>query len=132
MTREQVLDAAVRKIRLPVPPVYPTSCLIGTVDIVDVIPREEFKALEGKVPSSVLLESSSGYVFLCERPHVLSVPVSMRGQGKLWKLPRKIAKESTKGLLRVHGPEPMCFPSIHRAKMASEAAGVARKTAPRR
>lgn len=131
-TREELLDAAIRRIRLPVPAVYPTSCLIGTVDVVDVVSRDEFKAMEGKVAASILLESGSGFVFLCERPQLLSVPVSMRGKGKLWRLPRKLAKECTKGLVRAHGPEPVCFPSLERAKVAELAAAEAKHLAPRR
>lgn len=122
-TREGLLDAAVRRVTLPVPAVYPTSCLIGTVDIVDVVPREKYRAMEGSVPPSVLVESGSGFVFLCERPHVLSVPVSMRGKGKLWKLPRKVAKEASKGLVRAHGPEPFAFASADRAVAAAAGGG---------
>ena len=57
----------------------PTSCLLGCVDIVDVLPQEEYRELypEG--------ESNSPYVFICTNPQELLVKFPMQGQHKICK-----------------------------------------------
>ena len=57
----------------------PTSCLLGCVDVVDVLPQEEYRDMfpEG--------ESNSPYVFVCTNPQELLVKFPMQGQHKICK-----------------------------------------------
>ena len=57
----------------------PTSCLLGCVDVEDVLPQEEYREVypEG--------ESASPYVFVCTNPQELLVKFPMQGQHKICK-----------------------------------------------
>ena len=57
----------------------PTSCLLGCVDVKDVLPQEEYRELypEG--------ESSSPYVIVCSNPQELLVKFPMPGKHKICK-----------------------------------------------
>ena len=57
----------------------PTSCLLGCVDVVDVLPQEEYREL---YPQG---ESNSPYVFICTNPQELLVKFPMQGQHKICK-----------------------------------------------
>jgi len=68
------------------PPHYPTSCLVGCVDVVDVLPQEEYREV---FPDG---ESNSPYVFVCENPQELLIKFPMSGKHKLFQLDSKILK----------------------------------------
>jgi len=72
------------------PPHYPTSCLVGCVDVVDVLAQEEYRE---KYPDG---ESSSPYVFICENPQELLIKFPMSGKHKLFQLDSKILKAAQK------------------------------------
>ena len=55
------------------PKQYPRSALLGCVDLVRVVPQDVFKALD--VSPGVRAESSSEFVFLCENPRKLLMPL---------------------------------------------------------
>ena len=57
----------------------PTSCLLGCVDVEDVLPQEEYRDLYPKG------ESGSPYVFVCSNPQELLVKFPMQGQHKICK-----------------------------------------------
>ena len=57
----------------------PTSCLLGCVDIEDVLPQEEYREI---YPAG---ESSTPYVFVCMNPQELLVKFPMQGQHKICK-----------------------------------------------
>lgn len=59
---------------------YPVGCLLGCVEVVDVLPQEEYRV---QYPSG---ESESPYVFICENPHELFVKFPNKGQHKICKL----------------------------------------------
>uniref|UniRef100_A0A0G4H999 ASCH domain-containing protein n=1 Tax=Chromera velia CCMP2878 TaxID=1169474 RepID=A0A0G4H999_9ALVE len=67
------------------PSTYPTSCLLGCVDVPSQVSAEEYKALQAK-GSAPVESNESAFVFLCECPRKLVVPIPMSGQHKLWKL----------------------------------------------
>jgi hypothetical protein len=93
------------------PRTYPTSCLIGAVHIAGMASYDEYQSMGDRVPPSVLEESSSPFVFLCERPHRLVAAVPMRGAPKLWRLsPKGQAVELARGLVPVPSPQPVVFP----------------------
>eukprot|EP00124_Ichthyophonus_hoferi_P001078 Ihof_evm18s49 gene=Ihof_evmTU18s49 len=61
-------------------PDYPTGCLLGAVDVVDCLAREDY--LE-KFQDKAAEESNSPYVFVCERPEMLPVKFSISGDHKI-------------------------------------------------
>lgn len=71
---------------------YPTSCLLGCVDVVDCLAQEEYKE---EFPED---ESESPYVFVCENPQQLTVKFPVKGQHKIWKLDPAIHKAAKGGL----------------------------------
>lgn len=77
---------------LPFPQHYPSGCLLGCVDVVDVLPQEEYRA---KFPEG---ESDSPYVFVCENPQEMILKFPMKGEHKIYKLDSKIHQAAKKAL----------------------------------
>ncbi|KAM4035637.1 activating signal cointegrator 1-like [Anomaloglossus baeobatrachus] len=74
---------------------YPTSCLLGCVEVVDCLPNEQFK----EQYSSLSQESASPFVFICTNPQELLIKFPIKGQHKIWKLDSKIHQGAKKGLM---------------------------------
>jgi len=72
------------------PPYYPTSCLVGCVDVIDVLPQEEYREA---YPDG---ESASPYVFVCHNPQELLIKFPMSGKHKLFQLDSKILQAAQK------------------------------------
>jgi len=75
------------------PPHYPTSCLLGCVDVSDCLAQEEYRM---DFPEG---ESNSPYVLICHNPQELVIKFPMSGKHKLFKLDAKIhgaAKKTVK------------------------------------
>ncbi|KOC68597.1 Activating signal cointegrator 1 [Habropoda laboriosa] len=70
--------------KLKFPESYPTSCLLGCVSVVDVLPQEEYRK---SYPEG---ESDSPYVFICENFYTLPIKFPMQGAHKIYKLDKKI------------------------------------------
>ncbi|XP_014676538.1 PREDICTED: activating signal cointegrator 1-like [Priapulus caudatus] len=72
------------------PEYYPTSCLLGCVDIDDVLPQEQYRVQykDG--------DSTSPYVFVCRNPQELLFKFPIKGQHKIYKLESHIHKAATK------------------------------------
>ena len=63
---------------------YPTSALLGCVDLVDVIKRQDYVKI---MNNTVIQEKSdSNYQFVVKNPQKLDIPIKMPGQPKLWEL----------------------------------------------
>ena len=75
-------------LNVPFPSSYPHSALLGCVDLVDVVDQERFQRL--RKARGEREDSASVFIFVCERPRVLPLPISISGQHKLWQLPRRI------------------------------------------
>ena len=58
---------------------YPSGCILGCVEVVDVLPQEEYRL---QFPNG---ESESPYVFLCENPLELFIKFPNKGQHKICK-----------------------------------------------
>lgn len=88
---------------LKMPQSYPTSALVGLVELVDVVSNEDFNSWP--VPRELRglrLEGRShgrGSLFLVEGHQRLVVPLKMSGQHKLWRLDHKTAATAFRGLL---------------------------------
>eukprot|EP00884_Botryococcus_braunii_P018767 jgi/Botrbrau1/5574/Bobra.97_2s0005.1 len=75
----------------PFPEHYPTSVLLGCIDIVDCLKAEQVEAWKD-LPESLKMEVGSPYAFLCEKPRRLVVPQAMRGHPSIWELPKAVVK----------------------------------------
>lgn len=72
---------------------YPVGCLLGCVNVEDVLPQEQYRV---QFPDG---ESNSPYVFVCEAPQELSIKFPIKGQHKIYKLEAQVhiaAKKSLK------------------------------------
>ena len=67
---------------LDFPTDYPTSVLLGCVDVIDCLDRESY---EEQYPGG---ESECEYVFICENPQELMFKLPMRGHQKICKSKR--------------------------------------------
>eukprot|EP00731_Ephydatia_muelleri_P016475 Em0009g899a len=75
---------------LKLPSEYPTGCLLGSVDIIDCLARDDYIA---KFPNG---ECDDAYVFLVENPRQLTIKFPVKGQHKIWKLPKDIHSAAKK------------------------------------
>ncbi len=113
MYRTLLLAAGMKDEDIKFPAVYPTGCLIGSVDVPAVLPNATYRsALAGHVPPSVLAESKAPYVFLCQNPQRLLAPIEMTGSFKLYKLPKPIWKQAVHACEPAEPLEPVAFPAF--------------------
>lgn len=77
MVQQQHLDVVGSKVKFPEN--LPVSCLLGCVDVSDVLAQEEYRE---RFPNG---ESSSPFVFICENPQELMIKFPMTGQHKICK-----------------------------------------------
>jgi len=74
------------------PKSYPSGCLLGCVEVVDVLPQDQYRP---EYPNG---ESESPYVFVCRNPLELFVKFPMKGQHKLYKLDPAVHQTAKKSL----------------------------------
>ncbi|CAJ1343422.1 unnamed protein product [Effrenium voratum] len=113
---------------VPVPPVpsqaggYPTSALLGCVDVEACWSNAEYRNVLAKNPSMPQEESESDYIFWCLRPRRLVVPLKMGGDHKIWRLEKSSLAPAQRGLQPVRWPAPkeneqiLASPEIQRAE----------------
>ncbi|KAK7073108.1 Activating signal cointegrator 1 [Halocaridina rubra] len=75
------------------PQYYPPGCLLGCVDVTDVLPQEEYRA---RFPEG---ESDSPYVFICENPQEMVFKFPMKGHHKIYKMDSKVHQAAKKALI---------------------------------
>lgn len=85
---------------MQLPKNYPTSCLLGLVNVVDVADAQSFEQWPELPPCAKAEGGANGsdYFFLCENQQRLLMPFPMSGQHKLWRLDKKVAKDALLGL----------------------------------
>ncbi|KAL2325311.1 hypothetical protein Fmac_024369 [Flemingia macrophylla] len=88
---------------------YPVSRLLGCVEVVGCLTRDELACWE-MVPEGVRLEAQTDFCWLCERPQKLLIPFEMRGYQGVYNLERKIYEAAVRGLSPVNSPLPVKFP----------------------
>lgn len=74
---------------------YPTSCLLGCVDLVDILKRDTYNKL---IHPPFKERTECKYLFVCKNPKKLEIPFKMPGQPNIFKLEDQIL-ERTKGKL---------------------------------
>lgn len=85
------------------PKAYPTSCLLGCVDVVCCLSAAEFSRVPN-LSASQRAESEADHVFLCQNPRHLILPRgNMGGDHKIWHLPREETRGIDLGLVASHG-----------------------------
>lgn len=89
---EQSYRILLKNEHLKFPQHYPTSCLLGCVDVVDILPQEDYRK---QFPEG---ESDSPYVFICENPQEMIIKFPIKGQHKIYKLDPKIHNAAMKSL----------------------------------
>ncbi|XP_009364453.2 uncharacterized protein LOC103954365 isoform X2 [Pyrus x bretschneideri] len=94
---------------LKFPEHYPVSRLLGCVEVVGCLRREELASWE-MVPEGVRLEALTDMCWLCEQPQKLLVPFEMRGYQGVYNLEKKIYEGAIRGLSPVNSPLPVKFP----------------------
>ncbi|KAF4346409.1 hypothetical protein F8388_005398 [Cannabis sativa] len=94
---------------LKFPEHYPVSRLIGCVEVVGCLEREELSGWE-LVPEGVRLEAQTDMCWLCEQPQRLLIPFEMRGYQGVYNLEKKIYEAAIRGLTPVECPLPVKFP----------------------
>ncbi|KAK8732045.1 hypothetical protein OTU49_007156 [Cherax quadricarinatus] len=89
---EHAYSVLLKDENLPFPHHYPTGCLLGCVDVIDVLPQEEYRKVH---PDG---ESDSPYVFVCENPQEMILKFPIKGQHKIYKLDPKIHQAAKKAV----------------------------------
>ncbi|XP_008784726.2 uncharacterized protein LOC103703586 isoform X2 [Phoenix dactylifera] len=88
---------------------YPVSRLLGCVEVVGCLKKEELVCWEA-LPESVRLEGQTDFCWLCQNPQTLLVPFEMRGYQGVYNLEKKIYEAAVRGLCPVQCPQPVKFP----------------------
>ena len=101
---------------LAFPQAYPTSALLGCVDVAAVLSAEAFQQIQG-LSASERLESESEFVFLCQSPRRLLLPRREAGQHKIWRL--QGAKKAATGLVPAAAPPRLPAPTNFRKLLRS-------------
>ena len=84
--------------QIPFPKEYPTTALLGCVDMVNCLSNEEYQ--DQYVKSGLSTENNaSGQCFICENPRRLILPGAISGEHKLWKMPQERIKPMQAGLV---------------------------------
>lgn len=85
---------------------YPTSALLGCVDVEECFSQADYQAVLEANPSMPPEENGCEFVFWCLRPRRLVVPLKMGGDHKIWQLERGQLKAAQRGLRPVRWPAP--------------------------
>ncbi|PON55470.1 Ribosome biogenesis factor NIP7-like [Parasponia andersonii] len=88
---------------------YPVSRLLGCVEVVGCLEREELAGWE-MVPEGVRLEAQTDFCWLCEQPQKLLIPFEMRGYQGVYNLEKKIYEAAVRGLTPAECLLPVKFP----------------------
>lgn len=80
--------------QLDFPKEYPTSALLGCVNVVDCLSNEEYFKTHPEDPE----ENDSPYVMICDNPQQLTIKFQMKGKHKIYKLEPNIHKAAMKSL----------------------------------
>ncbi|VFQ85406.1 unnamed protein product [Cuscuta campestris] len=94
---------------LQFPEHYPVSRLLGCVEVVGCVTREELVSWD-EIPEGVRLEGQTDFCWLCEKPQKLVIPFEMRGRQGVYNLERKVYEAAVRGLTPVTSPLPVEFP----------------------
>lgn len=86
--------------KIEFPKNLPVSCLLGCVDVTDVLAQEEYR---DRYPKG---ESNSPFVFVCQNPQELMIKFPMTGQHKIYKLDSNIHTAAKRSAKKLHDQLP--------------------------
>lgn len=66
---------------------YLTGCLVGRIDLIDVISLEEY---QDTIPQVLKEPTEASFQFICRNPCILDIPLQMSGQPAIYKLPKDV------------------------------------------
>lgn len=66
---------------------YQTGAVVGRVDLLDIIPYDEYC---DTIPKELQEQTSAAYLFVMRNPMVLDIPIRMGGQPGIYKLSKEI------------------------------------------
>eukprot|EP00039_Didymoeca_costata_P011480 m.161461 g.161461 ORF g.161461 m.161461 type:complete len:567 (+) comp15187_c0_seq17:2171-3871(+) len=75
---------------------YPHGCLLGCIDVDEVLPKEDYQE---KFPEG---ESQSPFVFVCSNPQELVLCFPISGKHKIWKLEKTTHQQAKAGVRPVN------------------------------
>ncbi|CAM6119212.1 unnamed protein product [Calypogeia fissa] len=90
---------------------YPTSVLLGCVDVVGCLYKEEVEKWDA-VSAGVRMEAQTEFCWLCENPQKLVIPLEMRGRQGLYNLQNKLLEAAPSALRPAAGRPPVKFPRL--------------------
>ncbi|CAK0878365.1 unnamed protein product [Prorocentrum cordatum] len=111
-TLEQTYSSLYESKGVPVPALpsqaggYPTSAVLGCVDLEQCWSREEYANVLKTNPDMPQEENSCEYIFWCLRPRRLTVPIKMGEDQRIWRLPQGCLPSAQRGLQAVRWPAP--------------------------
>lgn len=71
----------------PFPERYLTGCLVGRVDLLDVISQAEYV---DTFPKKLQEPNESSHMFIARNPMFLDIPLKLSGQQGIFKIPKEI------------------------------------------
>ena len=107
------------------PPCYPTSALVGCVEMVDCVAASEFETWKDTLPQGAYAEARAhgdDFYFLVHAHKRLMLPLQMPGQHKLWQLEHGLAKSLLNGGLVDSEVMPINWIGHKEASLAASAA----------
>ena len=84
--------------RPPFPQRYPTSAVIGRLDLIDVLTLDQYT---DTLPEVLREKTDAAYQFVIRNPMYLDMPLRMAGQPSIYKMPKEIALGARPLLKRV-------------------------------
>ncbi|KAK8814385.1 hypothetical protein WA158_008247 [Blastocystis sp. Blastoise] len=102
-------------ITITFPKKYPTSALLGCIDVIKMVDNREYQTVRSKA-NLMDEEGGSPYVFLCQNYHRLMLPFKLSGQHKIWRLNSKDCKNAQKTLKEQPSPIPVDFYKLYNEK----------------
>lgn len=71
----------------PFPARYITSSVVGRVDLIDVLPLQEYL---DTVPQKLREDTDSNFQFVVRNPMYLDMPLKMQGSPSIYKMPKEL------------------------------------------
>ncbi|BBN03674.1 activating signal cointegrator 1 [Marchantia polymorpha subsp. ruderalis] len=93
------------------PKYYPTSVLLGCVEVVGCLKLDELICWED-LSNGVRLEGQTEFCWLCESPQKLVMPLQMRGRQGIYNIQKSILDGASRAVKPICGPAPITFPPL--------------------
>jgi hypothetical protein len=92
----KALEYQYRDCGIPFPTEYPTSALLGCVNVDDVLSQQDYQL---RFAEEEREENGSDFIFVCSQARQLRMPIPLSGQHKIWKLDKTLLDTAEMTLL---------------------------------